>query len=134
MSPPASMMACRAAGSGTMGNSAFRVTFRTWVGVRAISSPTAASIVGQMIVRRPRLIAFCRKIRANPRAMTTRPWPLIVDAACSRDEPQPKFWPPTMTLPGATDFRCRAPLNALSSAKQNWGVSDGRTVAMKRPG
>ena len=39
-----------------------------------------------------------------------------------------------MTLPGANAFCCSAALNALSSAKQNWGVSDGSTVAMKRPG
>ncbi len=58
----------------------------------------------------------------------------MVDAACSRDEPQPKFCPPTMMPPGAIAFCWSAVLNVLSSAKQNWGVSDGSTVAMKRPG
>ena len=36
------------------------------------SSPCSASISGQMTVRRPRLIEFCRKMRAKCRATTTR--------------------------------------------------------------
>ena len=43
---------------------------------------------------RPMLIAFRKKIRANDGAMTaTTPASRIASAACSRDDPQPKFLP-----------------------------------------
>ena len=55
---------------------------------------------GAAITRRPRLTAFCRKIRANPSATMTRRWPTRVETACSREEPQPKFFPASRMLPG----------------------------------
>ena len=47
----------------------------------------------------PRLIAFCRKMRAKPRATITSSCPFRQEAACSREEPQPKLRPATTTLP-----------------------------------
>jgi hypothetical protein len=40
---------------------------------------------------RPRLTEFWRKIRAIPEATIVNSYPLNVETACSRDEPQPKF-------------------------------------------
>ena len=59
---------------------------------------------GGRITRRPRLMAFCRKMRAKLLATTISSWPFRQDTACSREEPQPKFLPATMTLPGGISF------------------------------
>ena len=64
------------------------------------SSPALASISGTVTTCRPRLIEFCRKIRAKPFATIVSSWPLRHEQACSREEPQPKFLPATITLPG----------------------------------
>ena len=60
----------------------------------------------------------------------TNSCPFKHDTACSREEPQPKFFPPTTTLPGGTCFAFSFALNAVSSANANCGVSVGSTVAM----
>ena len=56
------------------------------------------------------------------------------EAACSREEPQPKFLPATMKEPGGISPALSFAFSALSSAKAYCGVSVGSTVAMKRPG
>ena len=134
MRPPASMMACRAAGSGTTGTHRPVVLFVTRCGPISRSSPSLAAISGAVTTRRPRLMAFWRKIRAKLSATTTSSCPCSVETACSREEPQPKFFPATITEPGGTSFAFSLALSAGSSAKACCGVSEGRTVAMYRPG
>lgn len=63
MSPPASTMAWRAGGSGSVANSLPLVLLTTLSGRISSSSPSSASSSGQITVRRPRLIEFCRKMR-----------------------------------------------------------------------
>ena len=60
------------------------------------SASTAAS--GSATGSMPLPIALLRKMSANDGAMTTRkPASCSAQAACSRDEPQPKFTPATST-------------------------------------
>ena len=82
------------------------------------------------MMSRPRLIAFWRKIREMSLATIVSSHPLRQETACSREEPQPKFFPPTRTEPGGTSFAFSFVLSAGSFAKANCGVSVGRTVAM----
>jgi hypothetical protein len=64
------------------------------------SAARADSIAGM-----PRLMQFRKKIRAKLFA-TTAPTPSFLSAATaySREEPQPKFSPPTRMSPGRTSF------------------------------
>ena len=62
-----------------------------------ISSSTSGC--GSWIVSRPILAELLRKMSANPGAITAlTPIPWIAQTACSRDEPQPKFGPASITL------------------------------------
>jgi hypothetical protein len=133
MSPPASMIACLAGGSGVIGNDFPVVLLTTSVAPTSSSSPSDASIPGQITVFSPRLHEFCRKMRANPLATTVSSYPFRHEAACSRDDPHPKLLSATMTLPPGTCPALRRALNS-KSAKANCGVSVGSTVAMNRPG
>src|SRR5207244_2192730 len=67
---------------------------------RTISTASADSIAGM-----PRLMQLRKKMRAKLFA-TTAPTPSFFSAATaySRDEPQPKFSPPTRMSPGRTSF------------------------------
>ena len=59
-----------------------------------------AAASGHSKIGSPTLIALRKKIRANDAAMTHEtPDPRIASGACSRDDPQPKFSPPTITSP-----------------------------------
>ena len=60
------MMSCRAVGSGTTGKRLPVVRLTTSAGVTSSSSPSDASMAGQMTVRSPRLAEFWRKMRAKP--------------------------------------------------------------------
>ncbi len=86
-----------------------------------MSSPTAASTPGAVTRWRPRLIAFWRKIRAKLWATIVSSCPLSAETACSRDDPQPKFFPATMMLPAGTRPHWRAALNSTLSANANCG-------------
>jgi hypothetical protein len=82
MRPPASTIVWRAFGSEVMGKDLPFVLFLTSVAVILSSSPSSASIVGQITVRRPTLIELCRKMRAKLWAIMFRPAMQL--AACSR--------------------------------------------------
>ena len=56
--------------------------------------------------------------------------PLRAEAACSREEPQPKLWPATMAEPFGNWPLLSFSLRSVRLAKAYWGVSEGRTVAM----
>ena len=69
------------------------------------SSPSliASAACGDCRIGKPRLIELRKKMRANESATTTlTPAPRIATGAISRDEPQPKFDPPTMMSPCPT--------------------------------
>ena len=124
------MMTCRDLGIGSILNCLPLVLLTNASALSSSSSPSAASMSGQTIMRRPRLMPFWRKMRAKSRATMISSGPLRHDTACSREEPQPKFFPPNRMLPGGICFALSFALKAASSAKANWGVSVGRTVAM----
>ncbi len=96
------------------------------------SAPSSnAAVEGVVSGRRPTLIAFRKKMRANDSATTYRtPAPFSASGACSRDEPQPKFRPPTITSPGSTDCAnsSRVPSNACFAS------SAGSLIIRNRPG
>ena len=85
---------------------------------------------GAVTTSRPRLMPFWRKMRAKLGATMVSSQPLRHEAACSREEPQPKLFPPTRTLPFGTSPPFSFALNVASSTKAYFGVSVGRTVAM----
>jgi hypothetical protein len=59
----------------------------------------------QTIAGRPILIAFLKKIRAKDFAITAcTPNAFRTPGACSLEDPQPKFSPPTTKSPGFTFF------------------------------
>ena len=91
------MIACRANGSGTTSKAVRFVRFSTPPPSNEISSPSSAANPGATMTLSPRLIAFCRKMRAKLFATTTTSSPFRHEAACSREEPQPKFSPAAMT-------------------------------------
>ncbi len=58
-------------------------------------------------------------MRAKLLAMTTEmPLVLMHSGACSREEPQPKFHPPTITSPGRTFLT-----KSLSISSMQWAAS-----------
>ena len=99
---------------------------------RVIFAPSAIlSASVQTTGRTPTLIEFRKKIRANDCAMTTfTPAPMNASGACSREEPQPKFLPPTTMSPSFTFFAnsSRVPSKACVAS------SSGLLMVRNRPG
>jgi hypothetical protein len=89
MRPPASMIAWRAGGSGTTSQDFPVVRLTTFAPSTTTSSPSEASTPGAVMMSRPRLIAFWRKIRETSLATIVSSHPFRQETACSREEPQP---------------------------------------------
>ncbi len=127
-------MFCLAFGSDIILNLLLFVLFITSSLRSSISSPSSASISGDIITLNPRFIAFCKNILAKPFAIIIKSYPFKHDTACSLEEPQPKLLPATIVLPFGISLFLSFVLNSLLSANANCGVSSGRTVAINLPG
>src|ERR1017187_4391414 len=105
MRPPDSNRATARGSSAAARIARSRVKLRIAPPIRSISSSSplehARLASGATTAGRPRLIAFRKKMRANDWAMTApAPANFSAAAACSRLEPQPKFFAATMNSPG----------------------------------
>ena len=87
------------------GSMQFCVRLRISPAARSISSSSPAEqrcrgLLGETTAGRPRLMALRKKMRANDAAITApAPANFSAAAACSRLEPQPKFFAATMNSP-----------------------------------
>src|SRR5512138_3039514 len=91
----------------------------------------SATASGHSRIGKPIFMALRKKMRAKDAAMTHFACePLMAIGACSREDPQPKYCPPTITSPGLTFFA----YSGLTSQKTFLASSSGSMVMLYRPG